>query len=253
MRALVPPSSKKRTRALTSSKARPESWTRWLPPVLSFVAGFVDTASFVALFGLFTAHVTGNFVVIGASLVHSGSGIIPKLLVVPVFVLTVAALRLLTIGLRARKRAVVRTLLSLEAVFLLFFLATGVTMGPFFDADAPAAVLTGMAAAVAMALQNAAMRDSLGHVHPTTMMTGNITQVVLDLVDLWCGVGEDDAREIMRRRTRRLLFSLVAFTLGCVTAAVGLLLMGFWCLALPLALTILMAAAAEASLLRHSA
>jgi uncharacterized membrane protein YoaK (UPF0700 family) len=104
-----------------------------------------------------------------------------------------------------------------------------------------------------MALQNAAMRDSLGHVHPTTMMTGNITQVVLDLVDLWCGVGEDDAREIMRRRTRRLLFSLVAFTLGCVTAAVGLLLMGFWCLALPLALTILMAAAAEASLLRHSA
>jgi uncharacterized membrane protein YoaK (UPF0700 family) len=212
----------------------------------------VDTASFVALFGLFTAHVTGNFVVIGASLVHSGPGIVAKLLALPVFILTVAAVRMLTIGLRARKRAVVRTLLSLEAVFLTSFLAAGVTLGPFSDADAPIAVLTGMAAAVAMALQNAAMRDSLGHVHPTTMMTGNITQMVLDLIDLWWGVGDPQERAIMRRRARRLLFSLAAFTVGCVLAAIGVMFVGFWCLVLPLALTVLMAAAAEASILRHA-
>ena len=38
--------------------------------VLSFIAGYVDTAVFIGLFGLFTAHVTGNFVLIGSELVH---------------------------------------------------------------------------------------------------------------------------------------------------------------------------------------
>ena len=48
--------------------------------LLSFVASYVDTAVFVGLFGLFTSHVTGNFVLIGAALVHHADGVEIKLL-----------------------------------------------------------------------------------------------------------------------------------------------------------------------------
>ena len=47
-----------------------------LSKVLSFNAGYVDTASFLALHGLFAAHVTGNFVTLGAALIsvnHAGA------------------------------------------------------------------------------------------------------------------------------------------------------------------------------------
>jgi len=39
-----------------------------LPAILSLNGGYVDTAGYLALQGLFTAHVTGNFVTLGATL-----------------------------------------------------------------------------------------------------------------------------------------------------------------------------------------
>ena len=63
--------------------------------LLAFTGGFVDTLGFVALFGLFTAHVTGNFVLIGAAMAGDGhAGVVGKLLALPTFVIGVAATRL---------------------------------------------------------------------------------------------------------------------------------------------------------------
>jgi uncharacterized membrane protein YoaK (UPF0700 family) len=62
--------------------------------VLTFNAGYADAAGFMALHGLFAAHVTGNFVTIGAALVFGTSGVVTKLLALPTFCVFVALARL---------------------------------------------------------------------------------------------------------------------------------------------------------------
>jgi uncharacterized membrane protein YoaK (UPF0700 family) len=44
-----------------------------IPVLLSVTAGYVDTAGYLALQGLFTAHVTGNFVTLAACRVEAFS------------------------------------------------------------------------------------------------------------------------------------------------------------------------------------
>jgi uncharacterized membrane protein YoaK (UPF0700 family) len=62
--------------------------------LLSFNGGFVDTAGFLGLQGLFTTHVTGNFVTLGATLVFGTHGAIAKVLALPEFVAVVAVTQL---------------------------------------------------------------------------------------------------------------------------------------------------------------
>src|SRR5436853_3844975 len=60
------------------------SWL--LPAVLSTTAGAVDVIGFLALGGLFTAHITGNVVVAAAHYVTGGFSEVGPLLAIPVFV-----------------------------------------------------------------------------------------------------------------------------------------------------------------------
>jgi len=63
---------------------------RLLPTVLSIIAGSVDAIGFLGLGGLFTAHVTGNLVILAAHLVSDSGAPVAPLLSVPVFVATLA-------------------------------------------------------------------------------------------------------------------------------------------------------------------
>src|ERR1700709_638341 len=89
-----------------------------LPILLSFNGGYVDAAGYLALHGLFTTHVTGNFVTLGASLVLGTSGALAKLLALPMFCIVVFAVRLLSVALVAKRLPALRTVLGLKVVLL---------------------------------------------------------------------------------------------------------------------------------------
>ena len=126
-----------------------------LPQVLSLLGGYVDTASFLALQGLFAAHVTGNFVTLGASLVSGTSGVIAKLIALPAFCLVVVVTRLLSFQLPKIGLPILRTMLTLELLLLCLGAAFAIWLGPFRNGDAWPALLTGMTLVSAMAIQNA--------------------------------------------------------------------------------------------------
>ena len=199
--------------------------------LLSFNGGFVDTAGFLGLAGLFTAHVTGNFVTLGAALVLGSHGIIGKILALPVFILVIALARLAGAALRKRHAPVLRILLGVEVALLFLFFALAVTFGPFANADSPAALFTGFAGIAAMAVQNAVQRVHLAALPPTTLMTGSTTQATLDAVDLLTGTDHEHATAT-RARLGRTVLSILYFAAGCALSATLYWLVGFWCLAL---------------------
>jgi uncharacterized membrane protein YoaK (UPF0700 family) len=197
--------------------------------LLAFNGGFVDTAAFLGLQGLFVAHVTGNFVTLGAAVVLGSHGVIGKILALPEFILVVALARLAGAGLRKCKLPVLRILLAIEAVLLFAFFALAVAFGPFPDPDSPLALLTGFAGIAAMALQNALQRVHLAAAPPTTIMTGNTTQATIDAIDLLIAPEPAKTAET-RARFLRVALSIVYFAAGCAASATLYWLVGFWCL-----------------------
>jgi uncharacterized membrane protein YoaK (UPF0700 family) len=217
-----------------------------LPTLLSFNAGYVDTAGYLALQGLFTAHVTGNFVTIGAALVLGSSGVVAKLLALPVFCLVIVATRLVSFNLPQRW-PVLETMLTLKLLLLLVAAVLAIGMGPFANGDSAPAIIMGMTLVSAMAIQNAAQRIHLGAAPPTTIMTGTSTQIMIDVADMIRGV-PGVARDAVRSRLRRMCVAVASFAAGAAAGALLFHAIGSWCFALPPVVAFLARITAKSSL-----
>jgi uncharacterized membrane protein YoaK (UPF0700 family) len=215
-----------------------------IPVVMSLNAGYVDTAGFLALQGLFTAHVTGNFVTLGAALVLGTSGTVAKLLALPVFCAVIVATRLAGLALERRGRPVLRSMLGLKTALLALGALLAVRLGPFEQGDGAGAITTGMVLVAAMAIQNAVSRIHLASAPPTTLMTGSTTQLMIDAADLLHGL-EPAARDAARARLARLAASVAGFAAGCAAGAALYHVAGPWCFAVPPLLAVVPLLAAE--------
>ncbi len=203
-----------------------------MPVLLSVTAGYVDTAGYLALQGLFTAHVTGNFVTLGASLVYGTSGTLSKLLALPTFCVVIFVTRWVGYDLRARGLPRLRTMLTLKVVLLATATVLAIGFGPFSNSDSGPALATGLTLVAAMAIQNAAQRIHLGNSPPTTIMTGTTTQIMIDVADRMRNI-PTDKKDAARARLARMTASVFAFASGCAAAALIYAKTGILCFLVP--------------------
>ena len=214
--------------------------SNWLlPTILSTTAGAVDVIGFLALGGLFTAHITGNVVIVAAHYVTGGFSQIGPLLAVPVFM---AVMGLVTVASNAIARAgtmPLRPLLLLQTALLAGFLLLGAGFGRFNDADSSMAVLAGMLGVSAMATQNVLGKLALKGAPSTAVMTTNITQLTVDLVTLVRSRGDPGELAKARSRARVTFPCIIGFVGGCAAAAALQVNFGFWSLVLPVVLSAL--------------
>jgi uncharacterized membrane protein YoaK (UPF0700 family) len=212
--------------------AEPVSRSVFATATLSFVGGFVDVVGFIALFGLFTAHVTGNFIMLGVEMVHATQLAIAKILAVPIFIVMVALTRLFVLHYEKKGESPWREMLLAQAALLACFMIAGGLTAPHEDANDLGTVVAGLLGVAAMAVQNAGSRLILQNHGPTTMMTGNTTQAVIDLVDILRGLPEEIPQA--RKRLKLLVPAILAFTAGALLGALSYVTFSFWCLIVPI-------------------
>jgi uncharacterized membrane protein YoaK (UPF0700 family) len=204
---------------------------RHLPALLAVIAGMVDLTGFLDLGHVFTAHITGNLVVLAAVAVRGRPVNVAQLLAIPAFVLTVAAVWLLARATTARSDALTRRLLFVQFLMLGSVLVLCVVTRPSADPHGLMAGIAVLVAASAMACQNALLHMSANAAPSTAVMTGNLVSAVLSGLD---ALSRDPAvRSRARRRFGAVWPLLLGFLAGCSIAAAAVSRVEDWAWSLP--------------------
>jgi len=194
---------------------------------LAFIAGFLEACGLIALFGLFIGHVTANIAVLGMAIATDvpGSGI--KLLALPIFMAVVALTRVGVHPLRLQGYDAARLIMALELVLLLAFVAAGLHYGPFTESLGWSTMLTAALGVATLAVQNSGMR-LIWRTHPsTTVMTLNLTQLVLDGIVI-LREPMDATAAAARERLALAAPTLGGFLVGAAAGGLGYLIAGFY-------------------------
>ena len=171
-----------------------------VPALLSFVAGSVDSYTYLTLFGLFVAQVTSSFVIAGADLVTHDYSVVGKLLVLAVFLVAATASAALIAAARHSGLAALPRMLALEALLLAIFVAL-IIFGPRITSAADwHGIAAGLIAAAAMGMQSVLVRLLMKDIPQTNVMTGNMTQLGIktaEIILVWRRCARDPANRAL--------------------------------------------------------
>jgi uncharacterized membrane protein YoaK (UPF0700 family) len=224
--------------------------------LLTAVASFTDSTTFVGADKLFSAHVTGNFIVLAYDIIHGAdANEWSKLLAFPVFFATV-----MVAGRIAERRtgavvgvgggggggvgegvgesvgggvglAIGDRLLRIEGVLLVLAGLAAAGMRWRHPGEVWLLVLISMVIVVAMAFQNAFGRLYSKRIYgPTTVMTGNVTSAALDIAALLLDRPRRPEKYVPLRHN---LAMILVFLLGCIAGAACAYFFGLVSVVLP--------------------
>lgn len=186
----------------------------WFAGGLSCIAGMVDVTSWITLSGLFTAHVTGNLVVMAADGVAGQHMHLAAAIAIPLFVILTAAIGVVVQIVQPSARRKLLAMLAIQSLLL----AGCALVALLCPASLAAAGLwIALLAIASMAFQNALLHLSLTPVPTTAVMTGNIVSATLALVGM-C-LAKDAARQQARAQWHQTGPILLGFVLGCLAGA----------------------------------
>ncbi|HEY7242293.1 MAG TPA: YoaK family protein [Xanthobacteraceae bacterium] len=223
---------------LTSPQARTASF------LLSFAAGYVDSCTFIALFGLFVAQVTGSFVTVGAQIARGEHAFILPTFGIPIFLVAGAATTLLVAFAEERRLSALPCCLVLECALLAGFLVAGIAGAPFAARGAPLEIAAGVLGLSAMGVQSAMVQLVMRGTPSTNVMTTNTTQLSILATQtlLYWRLRRStpfDPRAARLASTRdrlgNVLCVAVGFLIGTVAGGLAYGVVDMWCLLLPIA------------------
>jgi uncharacterized membrane protein YoaK (UPF0700 family) len=152
--------------------------------ILAFVGGFVDSAGYVKLQGIFTSSITGNLVAATSS-VTTTEGVLSRALVTIAFMVaagiaTYAMIRLTLVN-KWRSASVYKFLYAAEILFLVISWILGTKWNGILDSSTNMnqshVIIIGMMMGASMGVHNVVAKESIPNCPPTTVMTSTLVNV----------------------------------------------------------------------------
>ena len=213
-----------------------------IPVILSVVAGYVDSCTYLGLFGVFVAQLTGSLVIAGTAFVGSEAGALAKIIAIPSFFFAGMAVTVLVNSMKGRPRAAFAWSLAAECILLLGLLASCLVGMPFRDLGTPSATVALLFGMAAMGAQSAMARVLMRGAPSTNVMTTNTTLLAINLTEMllgWIERNKADPLEASnagyakaRSEIAILLPIWLGFVAGIALGAIAYITLGLPCVVL---------------------
>jgi uncharacterized membrane protein YoaK (UPF0700 family) len=198
---------------------------------MSAIAGFIDTFTFIALDRLFTAHITGNIIIAIAFLLSDVEGVLSKMVAIPVFMI-LAAMVAFIIETHGINKKTLSFWILIEIVLIIVFFVFGIILLPDIKVTSYTYLFLCMLPVAAMAIHNTVLKTYMCKIPPCTVMTGNLTKLVIDTVVYVMNFSDNkhDNQKTAFVNIKRFFNVLLGFSLGAGVCALGYYYFGFYAL-----------------------